>query len=107
MHVEHIIPLVAGGDSSLDNLWLACPFCNGFKGIQTEAIDLFSGEWVALFNPRQQMWSEHFRWGEGGVLIEGISSIGRATVVALHMNNEHLVRARRQWILAGWHPPQW
>jgi hypothetical protein len=37
--------------------------------------------------------------------IEGISPTGRATVVALRMNNEHLVRARRRWVLAGWHPP--
>ena len=31
MHIEHIIPLVEGGQSTVENLWLACPLCNGYK----------------------------------------------------------------------------
>jgi HNH endonuclease len=27
MHVEHIIPLAAGGTSAEEDLWLACPLC--------------------------------------------------------------------------------
>ena len=30
--VEHIIPVAAGGASNEENLWLACPLCNGFSG---------------------------------------------------------------------------
>ena len=29
LHIEHIIPIAAGGGSDIDNLWLACELCNG------------------------------------------------------------------------------
>lgn len=106
MHVEHIIPKAAGGPSTEENLWLACPLCNGYKGTQTHGTDPESGEQVSLFNPRRQTWREHFRWSEDGTLITGQTACGRATVVALQLNNEHLVRARRRWVMAGWHPPE-
>jgi 5-methylcytosine-specific restriction endonuclease McrA len=54
MHVEHIISVAAGGTTAEDNLWLACPLCNGYKGARTQAIDPLSGETVGLFNPREQ-----------------------------------------------------
>ncbi len=106
MHVEHIIPLAAGGTSDEANLWLACPLCNGYKATKTREIDPQTGEEAPLFNPRQQSWCEHFRWSDDGVEIIGLTPIGRATVVALKLNNEILTRARRRWVLAGWHPPE-
>ena len=36
MVVDHILPLVAGGSSRLENLCLACYRCNEFKGRRTE-----------------------------------------------------------------------
>jgi len=106
MHVEHIIPQAAGGPSTEENLWLACPLCNGHKGTQTHGTDPESGEQVPLFNPRRQDWHGHFCWSEDGTLIVGRTACGRATVVALRLNNKHLVRARRRWVMAGWHPPE-
>lgn len=106
MHVEHIIPIAAGGASTVDNLWLACALCNGFKGIQIQATDPETGLTAQLFHPRHQYWREHFRWSDDGIQVEGITATGRATVVALRLNNEQLVRARRRWVLAGWHPPE-
>ena len=105
MHLEHIVPLADGGDSQETNLWLACPLCNGFKGIQTHGIDPETEIKTPLFNPRQQRWNEHFEWGEGGVQIVGTTACGRATVIALKLNNDYLTRARRRWVMAGWHPP--
>lgn len=106
MHIEHIVPLAAGGSSEEENLWLACPLCNGHKGPQTVALDNISGEQITLFNPRSQTWAEHFRWSDDGSLIVGLTACGRATVAALQLNHVHLVRARRRWVLAGWHPPE-
>jgi hypothetical protein len=106
MHVEHIVPLAAGGPSTEDNLWLACPLCNSHKGKRTHGIDPESGERAPLFDPRHQIWYEHFCWNEDGTLILGQTACGRATVVAIQLNNEHLVKARRRWVMAGWHPPQ-
>jgi 5-methylcytosine-specific restriction endonuclease McrA len=55
MHVEHIIPLAVGGTSAEENLWLACPLCNGYKGIRTHYTDPETGEEALLFNPRGQV----------------------------------------------------
>jgi len=105
MHVEHIIPVAAGGASTIGNLWLACPLCNGYKATQTHAADPETSQQVPLFNPRRQNWHEHFGWSADGIHIIGRTAIGRATVAALQLNNDHLTRARRRWVLAGWHPP--
>jgi hypothetical protein len=106
MEIEHIIPVAAGGPSIEKNLWLACPLCNGYKGSQTHRVDPMTSKEVKLFNPRDQDWNEHFRWSKDGIQIIGQTSCGRATVIALKLNNEHLVRARRRWVAVGWHPPK-
>lgn len=105
MHIEHIVPLAAGGQTVLENLWLACPLCNGYKGTRTHGVDPETGEQVSLFHPRLQSWEEHFRWSTDGTEIIGQTAIGRATVKALRLNNEYSVPSRRVWVAAGWHPP--
>jgi hypothetical protein len=104
LHVEHLVPRVAGGPTVLYNLWLAYVSCNLHKGRQTHAVDPQTGRRVPLFNPRTQRWKRHFRWAEDGTLIVGRAAVGRATVVALQLNNDRLVAARRRWRMAGWEP---
>lgn len=106
MHVDHIVPLVHGGSSGEENLWLSCAWCNSYKGAQIEATDPDTGTKASLFNPRIERWAEHFRWSDDGSEIIGLTASGRATVEALRLNNQFIVLARRQWALAGWHPPQ-
>jgi hypothetical protein len=106
MQIEHIIPLAQGGTSDEENLWLACAWCNSHKGAQTRGIDPDTGTEVNLFNPRAQIWAEHFRWSDTETEIIGRTPCGRATVATLRLNNEYIVPARRNWIRAGWHPPQ-
>ena len=107
LEIEHIVPLAKQGGSDVLNLWLACPPCNRFKGDRVTAIDQESGEMVALFNPRTQVWSEHFRWIEGGLKIVGLTAIGRATVAALRLDsNPEALVVRGFWIQVGWHPPE-
>ncbi len=105
MHVDHIIPEVAGGLTTPDNLCLACFSCNVYKGVQQTAIDPLTAETVPLFHPLRQAWRDHFAWDESQTHILGLTSCGRATVAALQMNNPTVVRARRRWVSAGWHPP--
>ena len=69
-------------------------------------IDPETGETVLLYNPRIQIWQEHFVWSEDSLILIGLSAIGRATVKRLNMNKERLVKARRRWVAAGWHPPK-
>ncbi|MEW5985351.1 MAG: hypothetical protein AB1791_01815 [Chloroflexota bacterium] len=62
-------------------------------------------ELVALFNPREQVWSEQFTWSQDGIYIIGTTPCGRATVQVLRLNNEEIVTARRIWAAVGLHPP--
>jgi hypothetical protein len=102
MHLEHIDPK---GGNSRDNLCLACANCNLSKATAISAIDPVTEQDVALFNPRLQDWTEHFEWRDGGLRLQGKSPTGRATVERLKMNQKRVVRARRNWIMAGTHPP--
>ncbi|MFV9503428.1 MAG: HNH endonuclease [Oscillochloridaceae bacterium umkhey_bin13] len=105
MEVEHIIPEAIGGPTEEANLWLACSLCNKHKGDRVTGLDPRKGEVVGLFDPRRQVWQAHFIWVDGGAIIEGQTPQGRVTVIALNLNRVALVRARRLWISAGWHPP--
>ena len=105
MHLDHIVPEVAGGVTEVDNLCLVCFSCNVSKGAQQSALDPETGEHVSLYHPVRERWADHFKWSEDGTHIDGRTSEGRATVVALKMNNPTVVFARRRWVSAGWHPP--
>lgn len=106
MTFDHIYPQSKGGENSFENLCLACRSCNEYKSNTIEAEDLLTGKIVALFNPRTQIWTEHFLWSLNSTKVEGITPIGRATVTALRMNNAVIVAARSRWVISGWHPPQ-
>lgn len=106
LEIDHIVPLSANGSSVQSNLCLACSNCNQAKGSKTEGIDPNSDERVPLFNPRTQNWHNHFQWSEDGTTIIGKTASGRATVSALNMNQELVVKARRRWAAVGWHPPK-
>lgn len=105
LEVEHLLPRVKGGSDEESNLWLSCSLCNRYKGFQLMGVDPSSGATSPLFNPRTQIWKEHFCWDTQGTHISGLTPIGRATVEALKLNNEVAVEVRRNWVLAGWHPP--
>jgi hypothetical protein len=104
--VASIRPQSQGGMTTFDNLCLACQQCNEFKGSTTTGNDPLTGEMVALFHPRTQQWHEHFAWNASGTRIVGLTATGRSTIIALKMNNEIIVKTRRRWISAGWHPPK-
>jgi hypothetical protein len=106
LEIEHIIPLAQGGTSEESNLWLACPLCNRYKSDRTTAIDPQTGRATPLFNPRTQIWSEHFRWSEDGLRVLGLTAIGRATVATLHLADDVDALVVRSFLVAaGWHPP--
>lgn len=105
LEIDHIVPQAAGGITNVDNLCLVCRGCNAFKQDFQEAVDPDTQKVVALFNPRTQLWTEHFRWSEDGVLVIGLTPTGRATIERLRMNRPAVVAARRLWVSAGWHPP--
>ena len=102
-HVDHIVPQVAGGESSLENLALACVYCSLRKGARQTARDPKSGRSARLFHPREHSWNHHFRWMD--CRLNGITAIGRSTIGALNLSSaEHLVIRVLEKRL-GRHPP--
>jgi hypothetical protein len=98
-HVEHIIASVHRSDDDTANLAWACPRCNLRKGPNLTTIDSATGEMVALYNPRNMTWIEHFIIADGHVL--GITSIGRGTARLLGMNDENRLAHRRRLMELG------
>ena len=92
-HVEHVIPSVRGGLTQPENLALACPSCNLHKSDRTEVVDPQNGVVVPLFNPRRDDWHDHFRWN--GYQLEGLTAIGRVTIVALKLDAPRRITIRQ------------
>lgn len=103
--VEHIKPLSSGGKTELNNLALSCRGCNSYKHTQTHALDKISGNYVQLYNPRRDVWEEHFTWGKVPFLLEGLTAKGRASIEALHLNRSQLVSVRKILQHVHLHPP--
>lgn len=108
--LDHLMPQSLGGTDEENNLALACHRCNGRRYNFIDGTDPKTQAIVPLFDPRKNRWSEHFTWSADGQKILGLTSIGRATVDRLDMNDERhddgsIQRARRLWIRGGWHPP--
>jgi len=91
-HIEHIIARQHGGPDTPENLALACPECNFHKGTNLSSIDPDTGKPSQLFNPRKDIWDEHFLHGEAD--IRGKTAIGRTTAWLLDMNSAERLRLR-------------
>ena len=104
--VDHVIPLNRGGSNTLDNLALACKHCNRRKSDHQIATDPVSGQPVPLFHPRTQAWDEHFAWSGDCLSLVGLTPQGRATVSALELNRERVIRLRSADYSIGRHPPE-
>lgn len=94
-HVEHTVPRQHGGSDDPADLALACDRCNAYKGPNLTSIDPETRAVVALFNPRKDIWSEHFATRAGHIV--GLTAIGRATVRLLNMNAARRVELRAAW----------
>lgn len=100
-HYDHAIPQVLGGLTALENLCFTCAHCNLTKGKRTQGVDPRTGQRARLFNPRTDVWEQHFYWSRKWRKLLGRTAIGRATIVALNLNVERLQRARPFWRAAG------
>lgn len=91
--VDHIIAEKHDGKTEFDNLAYACARCNRFKGTDLGSFDPLTGQFAFLFNPRTQVWSEHFAFE--GEMIVGLTAEGRTTVKLLQMNSEERLAERK------------
>ena len=97
--VEHVIAEKHGGATALENLALSCFFCNRYKGPNLSGLDPTTGLLTALYDPRRDVWSEHFYWD--GAVLRGHTQRGRATIVVLRINDPPRVAHRSLLIASG------
>jgi HNH endonuclease len=104
--IDHILPESFDGTTDFENLAYACFLCNRLKSNKLKIFDTSTQKWVSLFNPRSDIWSEHFAWNEDTTKMIGITAIGRCTVKELKLNREKLIEYRNCIIPFGEHPPK-
>jgi hypothetical protein len=103
--VDHVISRKHGGSSDERNLAYCCVACNRYKGADVAAIDPVSGRLVRLFNPRIEIWADHFSLV--GPVIEPLTEVGTATTRILRINAAERVIERQQLQRVGLYPLRW
>jgi len=90
--IDHVLAEKHGGETIESNLALACAHCNRHKGPNIAGFDGETGQIVQLFNPRMDIWGQHFE--EDGPRLRGKTAIGRVTVDVLGMNGADRILVR-------------
>jgi hypothetical protein len=101
-HIDHVVPVKAGGHDTADNLALACVSCSLRKAARQAFVDPVSGEHAPLFHPRRDLWHDHFHWQ--GTRLFGRTATGRATIEALELNRPLIIAIREEESTRGRHP---
>ena len=100
--VDHIVSRKHGGNSLPENLAYACVLCNRRKSGDVASVD--RGQLVRLYNPRQDVWLEHFLID--GSSIRAITEIGAATSKLLHFNAPERLAERALLQTLGKYPTE-
>lgn len=98
-HIEHIEATQHIIDDSLENLALACPDCNRYKGPNLTTLDPATRKIVRLFHPRRDDWEEHFEYR--GPLLFGQTPIAEATIRLLQINSDERIEIRAELQMSG------
>jgi hypothetical protein len=97
--IDHVRAEKHGGETTESNLALACTHCNRHKGPNIAGFDAETGQIVRLFNPRTDVWGEHFT--TDGPHLRGKTAIGRVTADVLGMNSEDQLFVRSALLREG------
>lgn len=92
-HIEHIVARQHRGATHESNLAISCARCNRHKGPNLSGLDPKSGSLTRLFNPRTDIWDEHFQQ-DSRCEIQGLTAIGRTSAYVLDMNAPRRVELR-------------
>lgn len=101
-HIEHIVAISHGGQTTAGNLAYSCARCNLHKGANIAAADPATSEPTFLFHPRRQNWHDHFQLS--GDIIEPRTPEGRATVFVLRLNDQIRILQRNMLSQIGRYP---
>ncbi len=104
--LEHIHPFSKGGKTILENLALSCSGCNKYKSHRISAVDSETKETILFFNPRKDVWNEHFAWNENFTEIIALTAKGRVRIKSLKLNRRGLKNLRKILHFVGEHPPK-
>ncbi len=94
---DHIISLKHGGETILGNLARSCFPCNNNKGSDVGTVLLPNLRFVRLFNPREDIWNDHFEMDDS--VIYAKTEVEEATVKVLKFNEIERIIERR--VIAG------
>jgi hypothetical protein len=97
--VDHLLSRKHGGLTILENLALACLECNRHKGTDIASYDDLTGNLTAFYNPRTQVWTEHFQMQNAEIV--GLTPEARVVVKILQLNSEERVEQRQMLIELG------
>jgi hypothetical protein len=98
--IDHIVSLKHRGKTESENLALACQPCNRNKGSDLGSISETSKKLVRFFNPRADVWHEHFRLNPNAE-IEPLTEIGEVTALIFGFNEPERVAERKGLIEIG------
>jgi len=101
--IDRIVATRHGGQTLAENLALACINCNRNKSSDLTTIDPLTGLITRLFNPRTQVWQQHFALEKARIV--GLTDVGRATVVLLRLNDPLRLLEREILMSVGRYPP--
>jgi len=101
--IDHIVSEKHGGPTTEENLAYACLFCNRYKGSDVGSIVDDTSSFVRFFNPRTDLWSDHFELLED-MTIAPLSEIGIATVRILGVNSFQRILERQRLNEEGRYP---
>jgi len=90
---DHIVSEKHGGSTDAENLAYACVFCNQAKGSDVGSIHWETNAFVRFFNPRTDVWADHFNLV--GSTIEGLTPSAIATARILGFNSVERVLERQ------------
>lgn len=96
--IDHIFAEKHGGLTESENLALACSICNKHKGSDLTSLDPETGEIIPLFNPRKDVWRQHFLLVEANFV--PLTAKARVTVQLLKMNTPERINERKILIKA-------
>lgn len=101
-HVDHIRSIKHGGTTVPENLAYACSDCNAHKGTDLSTFLDNDAVFTRFFNPRTDLWSEHFETSEGVVYAQ--TPIGAATIKIFQINEIDRVIIRQELARDGRYP---
>lgn len=102
--VDHIIAEKHGGLTVAGNLSHCCTFCNRCKGTDIGSIAPSTGEFTRFFDPRKDLWADHFALD--GVIIRPLTSVGEATATILQFNQPERIFERETLRNMGRYPTE-